>query len=214
MTSEQPKNQTEPTVEPTETAENAAPAEEQAVNEAEVVTGEIVEEDETAPADHQAQDRISDLEAQLAAANKKIQDQKDSVLRAQAESDNVRRRAAQDVEKAHKFALEKFVNELLPVIDNLERALGAADQENEDLKPMIEGVELTLKSFQNSVAKFGVEEVNPMGETFDPAKHQAMGMQESEDVAPNTVLAVMQKGYELNSRLIRPAMVMIAKAKA
>lgn len=213
MSSEQSKNQTEQNVETAESVEQAAQAQEQAGVEPEVITAEEAAEMDNAEL-ASAHARISELESQLEAANQKVQDQKDSVVRAQAEVENIRRRSAQDVEKAHKFALEKFVNELLPVIDNLERALGAADQENETLKPMIEGVELTLKSFLSVVEKFGVQEVNPEGQPFDPAKHQAMGMQESEEVAPNTVLAVMQKGYELNGRLIRPAMVMIAKAKA
>lgn len=213
MSSEQPKNQTEQNVDTAESVEQAPEAQQQAAIEPEVIT-----KDEAAKLDDaelaSAHARISELESQLEAANQKIQDQKDSVVRAQAEVENIRRRSAQDIEKAHKFALEKFVNELLPVIDNLERALGAADQENETLKPMIEGVELTLKSFLDVVGKFGVQEVNPEGQPFDPAKHQAMGMQENEEVAPNTVLAVMQKGYELNGRLVRPAMVMIAKATA
>lgn len=177
------------------------------------------EQSEPQPAEAQAispeqplLDKIAELEAKLTAAENKVEEQKDSVIRAHAESENVRRRAAQDVDKAHKFALEKFVNELLPVIDNMERAIDAADRELEVLKPMIEGVELTLKSLQDAVVKFGIEVVDPQGEAFDPAKHQAMGMQESADVPANTVIAVMQKGYQLNGRLIRPAMVMISKA--
>ncbi len=123
----------------------------------------------------------------------------------------MRRRAAQDVEKAHKFALEKFANELLPVIDNLERAIEFSDKENEQLKPVLEGIEMTVKSFNDAVSKFGVEIVNPQGEQFNPEFHQAMSIQPSNDVAPNTVLAVMQKGYTLNGRLLRPAMVMVSK---
>jgi len=155
---------------------------------------------------------IAALEAELAAANDKIADQKDSVVRAAAEVDNVRRRAAQDVEKAHKFALEKFANELLPVIDNMERAIEFSDKENDAIKPIIEGIELTQKSFVDAVAKFGVEVVNPQGEKFNAEFHQAMSMQPSEEVEPNTVIAVMQKGYTLNGRLLRPAMVMVSKA--
>jgi len=155
---------------------------------------------------------IAALEAELAAANDKIADQKDSVVRAAAEIDNVRRRAAQDVEKAHKFALEKFANELLPVIDNMERAIEFSDKENDAIKPIIEGIELTQKSFVDAVAKFGVEVVNPQGEKFNAEFHQAMSMQPSEEVEPNTVIAVMQKGYTLNGRLLRPAMVMVSKA--
>ena len=155
---------------------------------------------------------IALLSAELEAANQTIADQKDSVVRAAAEVDNVRRRAAQDVEKAHKFALEKFSNELLPVIDNLERAIEFADKENETLKPLLEGIDMTVSSFVSVVSKFGVEVVNPQGEAFNPEFHQAMSLQPSADVEPNTVLAVMQKGYTLNGRLLRPAMVMVSKA--
>lgn len=158
------------------------------------------------------EEEIAGLYAELEAAKQTIADQKDSVVRAAADVENVRRRATQDVEKAHKFALEKFANELLPVIDNLERAIEFSDKENETLKPVLEGVEMTLKSFEDAVAKFGVETVNPQGETFNPDFHQAMSIQPSNDVSPNTVLAVMQKGYTLNGRLLRPAMVMVSKA--
>ncbi len=155
---------------------------------------------------------IAALSAELEAANAKVEEQKDSVVRAAAEVENIRRRAAQDVEKARKFALEKFANELLPVIDNLERAIEFADTENDAIKPVIEGVEMTAKTFVDAVAKFGVEVVNPQGETFNPELHQAMSMQPSADVEPNTVIAVMQKGYTLNGRLLRPAMVMVSTA--
>ncbi|MCD8547470.1 MAG: nucleotide exchange factor GrpE [Aeromonadaceae bacterium] len=148
----------------------------------------------------------------LEAAEAAAAEERDRAVRAVAEMENIRRRAAQDVEKAHKFALEKFVGELLPVIDNLERALEAGDQANELLKPLLEGVELTLQSMQNSVAKFGVQAINPQGQPFDPNQHQAMSLIENAEVAPNTVIAVMQKGYELNGRVVRPAMVMVAKA--
>lgn len=143
---------------------------------------------------------IALLHSELEAAKQTINDQKDSVVRAAADVENMRRRAAQDVEKAHKFALEKFANELLPVIDNLERAIEFSDKENEQLKPVLEGIEMTVKSFNDAVSKFGVEIVNPQGEQFNPEFHQAMSIQPSNDVAPNTVLAVMQKGYTLNGR--------------
>lgn len=158
------------------------------------------------------QARIAELEAALAKAEATVQEQKDSVLRAHAEMENARRRASTEVDKARKFALEKFAGELLPVVDNLERALQVADAENEAIKPVVEGVELTLKSFISTIEKFGLEVVDPQGETFNPEHHQAMSMQESADVAPNTVMAVMQKGYLLNGRLLRPAMVMVARA--
>ncbi|MFB2863336.1 nucleotide exchange factor GrpE [Aeromonas sp. MdU4] len=158
------------------------------------------------------QARIAELEVQLEAAQQASLEERERAIRAVAEMENLRRRAAQDVEKAHKFALEKFAGELLPVLDNLERAIELADKENEALKPMIEGVELTLKSMQSGVAKFGLVALDPINQPFDPNAHQAMSMVPSADVAPNTVIAVMQKGYDLNGRVIRPAMVMIAKA--
>ena len=159
-----------------------------------------------------ATDELSALQQQLATAVAAAQEEKDRALRIAAEMENLRRRAAQDVEKAHKFALEKFTGELLPVIDSLERALELADRDNETLKPMMEGVELTLRAMLTTVGKFGVEQVNPMGDAFDPNRHQAISMVENGNVAPNSVMAVMQKGYELNGRVIRPAMVMVAKA--
>ncbi len=159
----------------------------------------------------QANFRIEELEQALEQANAKVDEQKDSVIRAAAEVDNMRRRSAMDIEKAHKFALEKFVNELLPVIDNMERALQGTSAEDEATKAMYEGVELTLKSFISSVEKFGVKQVDPQGEAFDPDLHQAIGMQPSADFPANTVMMVMQKGYQLNERLLRPAMVMVSQ---
>ncbi|MBO2581566.1 nucleotide exchange factor GrpE [Shewanella algae] len=159
----------------------------------------------------QANFRIQELEQALSDAQATVEEQKDSVIRAAAEVDNIRRRAAQDVEKAHKFALEKFSNELLPVIDNMERALVGADKADEATKPLFEGVELTLKSFLSAVEKFGVKQIDPMGEAFNPEQHQAIGMQPSAEFPANTVMLVMQKGYQLNERLLRPAMVMVSK---
>ena len=158
------------------------------------------------------QERINELELALAAAKSTVDDQKDSVIRAKAEVDNVRRRAAQDVEKARKFALEKFAGEMLTTVDNLERALQSIDKEDESNKSIIEGIELTYQGLLASLEKFSVVAVDPKDQPFNPELHQAMSMQEVEGVAPNTVIAVMQKGYELNGRLIRPAMVMVSKA--
>ena len=136
----------------------------------------------------------------------------DDLLRVQAEMQNLRRRTEQDIEKAHKYGQEKFSAELLSVMDNLERALDAASaHENEAVKAIYDGVDLTLKSFSDCFTKFNIEAVDPLGEPFDPALHQAMSMQENPDVEPNTVIAVMQKGYTLHGRVIRPAMVMVAK---
>ncbi|MFY8297644.1 nucleotide exchange factor GrpE [Pseudoalteromonas sp. SS15] len=191
--------------------QNNAP-EQEVVEPVEQVEVEQEQAQEEVQTEQSPEEEIAGLYAELEAAKQTIADQKDSVVRAAADVENIRRRAAQDVEKAHKFALEKFANELLPVIDNLHRAIEFSDKENETLKPVLEGVEMTLKSFEDAVAKFGVETVNPQGEVFNPDFHQAMSIQPSNDVAPNTVLAVMQKGYTLNGRLLRPAMVMVSKA--
>ncbi|MDV7105248.1 nucleotide exchange factor GrpE [Vibrio sp. TH_r3] len=155
--------------------------------------------------------KIAQLEAALLQSEKRVKEQQESVLRAKAEVENMRRRSEQEIDKARKYALNKFAEELLPVIDNLERAIQAADSENETIKPLLEGVELTHKTFTDSVAKFGLKEINPEGEAFNPDFHQAMSIQESADHEPNTVMFVMQKGYELNGRVIRPAMVMVSK---
>ncbi|QTL40890.1 nucleotide exchange factor GrpE [Xenorhabdus budapestensis] len=152
--------------------------------------------------------RVAELEEELKQAQSR---ERDAILRARAEVDNIRRRAEQDVEKAHKFALERFANELLPVIDNLERALEVADRTNETLVPMIEGIELTLKSFIDAVGKFGIEVVSDINVPFNPEVHQAMTMMESDQHVPNQVMLVMQKGYTLNGRLLRPAMVAVSK---
>ncbi|MBG2913102.1 nucleotide exchange factor GrpE [Proteus cibarius] len=152
--------------------------------------------------------RIDSLEKQLEQSQKT---EREAMARALAEVENVRRRTQQDIEKAHKFALEKFSNELLPVLDNLERALSAADHENETMKPMIEGLELTLKSFLDAVRKFGIEVVEEKNVVFNPEVHQAMTLIDSPEHESNHVVDVMQKGYTLNGRLLRPAMVIVSK---
>lgn len=156
-------------------------------------------------------ERIAELEAALSQAQQR---ERDSVLRAKAEMENVRRRSEQDVEKAHKFSLERFAGELLPVIDNLERALDMSDKTNSELASTIEGIELTLKSLQDAVRKFGLDVVGDTHVPFNPEVHQAMTMLESNEHEPNQVMMVMQKGYTLNGRLIRPAMVAVSKAKS
>ncbi|EGR1893085.1 nucleotide exchange factor GrpE [Vibrio vulnificus] len=155
--------------------------------------------------------KIAELEAALLASEARVKEQQDSVLRAKAEVENMRRRTEQEIDKARKYALNRFAEELLPVIDNLERAIHAADAESEAVKPLLEGVELTHKTFVDVVSKFGLKEINPEGQPFNPEWHQAMSIQESPDHESNTVMFVMQKGYELNGRVIRPAMVMVAK---
>ncbi|EOW9421496.1 nucleotide exchange factor GrpE [Vibrio cholerae] len=155
--------------------------------------------------------KIAQLEAALLVSEERVKEQQDSVLRARAEVENMRRRSEQEVDKARKFALSRFAEELLPVIDNLERAIQAVDGEVEAIKPLLEGVELTHKTFVDTIAKFGLKEINPHGEAFNPEFHQAMSIQESAEHEPNTVMFVMQKGYELNGRVLRPAMVMVSK---
>jgi molecular chaperone GrpE len=172
---------------------------------------EAVEPDASAEQVDPRDEKIANLEAQLTEAQNR---ERESVLRIKAEMENLRRRTELDVEKAHKFALEKFVNELLPVIDSLDRALEVADKANPDMAAMVEGLELTLKSMLDVVRKFGVEVVADTNVALDPNVHQAIAMVESEDVAAGNVLAVMQKGYTLNGRTIRAAMVTVAKAKA
>ncbi|EMH4165329.1 nucleotide exchange factor GrpE [Pluralibacter gergoviae] len=171
---------------------------------------EAVEPEATAEQVDPRDETIANLEAQLTEAQNR---ERDSLMRAKAEMENLRRRTEQDIEKAHKFALEKFVNDLLPVIDSLDRALEVADKNNADLAPMVEGIELTLKSMLDVVRKYGVEVVGDTNVPMDPNVHQAIAMVESEEVAPGNVLMVMQKGYTLNGRTIRAAMVSVAKAK-
>ncbi len=153
-----------------------------------------------------------DLQAQLEAARQEAAEAKEQALRAVAEAQNVRRRAEKDAESARKFALEKFAGDVLSVADNLDRALASADVEDEALKPILEGVELTRKSLLDALARHSVEQIDPVGQPFDPAFHEAMAMVPNPSVEPNTVIDVMQKGYTLNGRLLRAAMVVVAKA--
>ncbi|WP_417519508.1 nucleotide exchange factor GrpE [Marinobacter sp.] len=153
---------------------------------------------------------------ELDALKAQVQEFQEQMLRSQAEMQNVRRRAEMDVEKAHKFALEKFVKELLPVADSLEKAVESTEgKENAgDLVASIrQGVEMTLSLLESSLKKFNVEPLNPIGEPFDPQHHEAMSMVPAPDAEPNSVVAVVQKGYLLNGRVVRPAMVMVAKAQ-
>ncbi|HHF6614537.1 TPA: nucleotide exchange factor GrpE [Haemophilus influenzae] len=156
--------------------------------------------------------RVQELEEQLKtqieeAASK----EQDILLRSRAEIENLRRRTEQDVEKAHKFAVEKFSKDILNTIDNLERALATpANKEDESVKALFDGVELTLKELVATVARFGVEAVGVVGEAFNPDLHQAISMQPAEGFETNQISVVLQKGYTLNGRVIRPAMVMVA----
>ena len=155
-----------------------------------------------------AEDQLSEteeLQEQVSKAN-------DQVLRVQAEMQNVRRRVERDVENAHKYALDKFTAELLPVVDNLERALSTIDAADDAQKAVATGLELTLKSFFDVLGRFKIEVVDPAGQPFDADLHQAVSMVPNPDLEPNTVMDVFQKGYTLNGRLVRPAMVVVSKA--
>lgn len=176
---------------------------------------EINDTPEAESEEQQAEVTIESLQDELAGANATI-DQLQKQLaelepRAKAEIANQRRRAELEVDKARKFAVEKFAEELLPVIDSLERAIEASQIEDEVVVPLREGIEMTHKMFIDGVAKFNLEVIDPTGEMFNPEHHQAMSMVEAEGAEPNSVISVMQKGYLLNGRLVRPAMVMVAK---
>lgn len=150
------------------------------------------------------------LEEKLTLAEQTAHENWEKSVRAIAELENVRRRADRDVANAHRYSLEKFANALLPVIDSIEQALQLADKEVN--AGMHEGLELTMKLFTDVLDKFDVKIIDPLGEIFDPQQHEAMSMQISNEVAPNTILAVFQKGYKLNDRVIRPARVIVARA--
>lgn len=156
--------------------------------------------------------RVQELEEQLKAqVEETSKKEQDLLLRTRAEIDNMRRRSEQDIEKAHKFALEKFSKDILNTIDNLERALATpANKEDENIKALFDGVELTLKELLSTVSRFGVEPVGVVGDTFNPDLHQAISMQPAEGFTTNQITTVLQKGYTLNGRVIRPAMVMVA----
>ncbi len=171
----------------------------------EVERDEPVEESQPAP---------EDLTLMLEDARAKVDQHWEALLRAKAELENLRKRSRRDVENAHKFGNEKFIAELLPVKDSMELGLSAASENGVGVEKVREGMELTLKMLQTAMAKFGVTEVNPEGEKFDPELHQAMTMQETDAVEPGTVVTVIQKGYVLNDRLVRPALVIVAKETA
>ncbi len=168
-----------------------------------------------AEGDVEGEQKPEDLHLLLEDARTKADEHWDQVLRLQAELENVRRRAAKDVESAHKFGLEKFVKELLPIIDSLQMGLEASQNSDaEALHKLQEGTEMTINMFISGMAKFNVQAVGKIGDKFNPEFHQAMTMQESNEHDPDTVMMVMQKGYVMNERLIRPAMVMVSKAPA
>ena len=157
-----------------------------------------------------AAEQVAELQQENERLKLEVREHADKVLRATAELENIRKRAARDVENAHKYALEKFLNGLLPVIDSMELGINAS-QSAEDLESLREGMDLTLKMLFDCLEKFGVKALDPGGEKFDPDWHEAVSMQELEGSAAGQVVTVMQKGYELNGRLVRPAMVVVAK---
>lgn len=173
------------------------------LDETQASTEQAAENEATASDEH--------LQQQLEEAEAKAKEHWDQLLRVKAEQENLRRRHEREVENAHKYALERFAQELLPVIDSLEMGAEAAASEGATLEKVREGTELTLKMLLSTIEKFGIQAVHPEGEPFNPEYHQAMSMLESPEHAANTVMNVMQKGYTLNERLIRPAMVVVSK---
>lgn len=177
----------------------------------------VIEQDEVAEESgkqESGEHTTEELHLMLEDARGKADEHWNQLLRVQADLENTRRRAERDVENAHKYGLEKFVQELLPVKDSLELGLNAASGDDENIAKLREGTELTLKMLNGVMEKFGVAEVSPEGQPFNPELHQAMTMQESAEHEPNTVIMVMQKGYLLNERLVRPAMVVVSKAQS
>ena len=194
-------------------AKKAAEAEQEALEPGEDAAPEL-EDSATEEAAPQADEEVAaDLQAALEAAQDEVASLKDAALRAQADVENMRRRAARDVENAHKFALERFAESLLPVVDSLEKSVESA-AEADGAAAVSEGVGLCLKLFLDTLAKNGIEQIDPLGEPFDPSQSEALAMVENPDAEPNSVMEVMQKGYALNGRLVRAAKVIVAKAPA
>lgn len=176
------------------------------------IAAETVEPAEPAPVEAADQPVAEELALLLEDARAKADSHWDQLVRLQAEMDNLRKRHDRDLEKAHKFALERFAADLLPVRDSLELGLSAARDESASVEKLREGTELTLKMLADVMTRFDIEQIDPEGQPFDPEFHQAMSMQPRDDVPPNTVVTVVQKGYTLNGRLVRPAMVMVSQA--
>jgi len=170
------------------------------------------EQPETEASEEVAQEAGEDLAALLEEARQKADDHWSEVLRARADMENLRRRQSRDLENAHKHALDKFVSELLPIYDSMELGANAASGDDASIEGVREGLDMTIKMFLSSIAKFGLEQVNPAdGDDFDPELHQAMAMQPVEGVEANKVITVAQKGFQFNGRLLRPAMVVVSQ---
>ena len=183
-------------------------AQQQAAEEAMQAQGEELE----AQVENDNQD--DDLAEQLAEAQDKVKEYWDQIVRLNAEMDNNRKRAQRDIENAHKFAVQNFAESLLPIADSMEMGIKAASDDNVNLDAIRKGIEMTHELFVSTMDKNGIKAIDPKNEKFDPDLHQAMSMVETDEVEPNTVIDVMQKGYTLNERLIRPAMVVVSKAKS
>ena len=180
-----------------------------AVDTEESLVGEVVTEEEPVG----DEDVVVDLAAELEKANATASENWEKLLLAKAEVENIRRRTQKDIEKAHRFSVEKFAKDMLPVVDSLEMGLAAADDSDVEATSLKEGMELTLKQLISSLEKSGVVQVNPVSEAFNPELHQAISMVPSADHEPNSVMQVFQKGYTLNNRLLRPAMVIVAQSQ-
>ena len=196
-------------------ADEKSPVDEEGIK-SEASTGEAERHEEaTVESEHDVSESDAETQAEptdTASPETQIEELKESVLRAQAELLNVRRRAERDVENAHRYAIEKFAKDLLAVLDSMDRALELARTTDGFDMAMLEGTEMTHKLLLDTAAKHGVEAIDPVGVAFDPKEHQAMSMVPSAEHAPNTVMAVMQKGYKLEGRVIRAAMVVVSQA--
>lgn len=170
-----------------------------------------VEQENATDSEQPQQDVPQDLETQLEAARAKVEESRNELLLARADLENMRRRHSRDLENAHKHALDKFVAELMPICDSLELGMDAATKEGATLDTVREGMDMTLKMLLGSIGKMGLEQINPQDQPFNPDIHQAVSMQPGENVEANTVIAVMQKGYSFNGRVLRPAMVIVAQ---
>lgn len=159
-------------------------------------------------------EKVARLGKELEQAKAKVDENWTHFVRTKADLDNLERRARRDVENAHKYAGEKLLEAMLPVIDSLEMGAEAAKKDAIDINKVLEGMELTVKMFENTLSKFEVKRLDPIGTPFNPDFHQAITLQPSAEVAPNTVLSVLQKGYMLNERLLRPALVVVSKSVA
>jgi len=169
------------------------------------------QEQQVTESEEEGQNTLESLKQQLEDAQQQSQENWDKAVRVQADMENLKRRTQKDVENAHKYALEKFARELVNVVDSLELGIQAATSDTPEVAKLREGMELTLKQLQAVLKKFNIEALDPTGKPFNPEHHQAMSMQPSDEHDPNTVVNVFQKGYLLNDRLIRPAMVVVSK---